>query len=297
LQTVSAPALSHAERTLGLAPASFPFESRFADVAGTRLHYVDEGVGPTLLMVHGNPTWSFVFRHLIVLLRDRFRCIAPDLPGFGLSAAPPRYGFRPEDHARVIAAFVERLALPSYSPVVQDWGGPIGLHVAGREPNQIERLVIGNTFCWPVNGDVHFETFSRLAGSPIGKLAIRRYNAFVNVLIPAGIKRKPVSSATMEAYRRPLPTPELRMPSYVLPRSILGSREFLAECEASLDALKEKPALILWGDADFAFRAKERERFEALFPHHRTVMLHGAGHYIWEDAPDEIASAIRDWWS
>jgi haloalkane dehalogenase len=86
------------------------------------------------------------------------------------------------------------------------------------------------------------------------------------------------------------------MPSWIFPRSILRSHEFLAECEASLGALRDKPALIVWGDADIAFRAKERERFERLFPHHRTVILSGAGHYIWEDAPDEIASALRDWW-
>ena len=294
--TTSVPELSQAERTLGLVPGSFPFESNFADVAGARLHYVDEGTGPVLLMVHGNPTWSFLFRRLIVLLRDRFRCIAPDLPGFGLSVAPAGYGFLPEEHAKVLAAFVDRLALTAFTPVVQDWGGPIGLHVAGRNPDRVERLVIGNTFCWPVNGDVHFEAFSRLMGGPVGKLAIRRYNAFVNVLIPAGIKRNAVSADVMNAYRKPLPTPDRRMPSYVFPRSIVRSRAFLAECEASLAALTSKPALILWGDADFAFRPKERERFEAALPNHRTVILRGAGHYIWEDAPDEIAAAIRDWW-
>jgi len=289
--------LSYAERSLGLAAGSFPLESRFVDVAGARLHYVDEGSGPILLMVHGNPTWSFLFRHLIPLLRDRFRCIAPDLPGFGLSTAPASYDLRPESDAEVLAAFVDRLALPSYTPLVQDWGGPIGLHLAGRFPDRVERLVIGNTFCWPVNGDLHFEAFSRLMGGPIGEFAIRRYNAFVNLLIPAGIKRERVTQETMEAYRRPLPTPERRMASHVLPRSILRSHEFLAEVEASLEALRSKQTLIVWGDADFAFRPKERQRFEGLFPNHRTVVLKGAGHFIWEDAPDDIAAAIREWWN
>lgn len=288
---------SVAERTFGLASGSFPFESNFLDVAGARIHYVDEGTGPILLMLHGNPTWSFVFRHLILLLRDRFRCIAPDLPGFGLSVAPAGYGFLPEEHAQTIEAFVDRLALRSFTPVVQDWGGPLGFHLAGCAPNRIERLVIGNTWCWPVNGDLHFEWFSRLLGGPLGKLLIRRYNAFVNVFIPAGIKRRPVTAEIMEAYRRPLSTPERRMPSCVFPRSILQSRTFLAKCEASLGELKQRPALIVWGDADFAFRSKERARFEASLPQHRTVVLRGAGHYIWEDAPEEIASALREWWN
>lgn len=284
---------SYAETAFELAPGSFPFESRFLDVAGARVHYVDEGAGPILVMVHGNPTWSFVFRHLIVALRDRFRCIALDLPGFGLSVPPADYGFLPEEHARVVAAFVDALALPSFSPVVQDWGGPIGLHVAARNADRVERVIVGNTFCWPVNGDVHFELFSRMMGGPIGRFGIRRYNAFVNLLVPAGIKRQPVTPEIMAAYRRPLPTPERRMPSYIFPRSIIASRTFLADCEASLPALGQKPALILWGDRDIAFRPKERERFESLFPHHTTVALPGSGHYIWEDAPVEIAAAIR----
>ncbi len=277
-------------------PGSFPFASRFAEVGGARVHYVDEGAGPALLMIHGNPTWSFVFRHLVLALRDRFRCIALDLPGFGLSTPPAGYAFLPEQHADVVAQFVDQLALAAFTPVVQDWGGPIGLSVASRVPERVERLVIGNTWCWPVNGDMHFELFSRCFGGPVGKIAIRRYNAFVNLLIPAGIKRKPVTPALMNAYRRPLPTPDRRMPSYVFPRSILHARAFLAQAEAALPALKDRLALIAWGDADIAFRAVERERFETLFPQHRTLPLAGAGHYIWEDAPGEIATALRDWW-
>ena len=287
---------SHAERVLGLRQGSFPFVSKFAEVSGARVHYVDEGAGPILLLLHGNPTWSFVFRQLIMLLRNEFRCIAPDLPGFGLSTAPLGYEYLPQEHARVIAGFVDVLGLRAFTPVVQDWGGPIGLYVAALDPNRVERLVIGNTWSWPVNGDFHFEAFSRTLGGPIGRIAIRRYNAFVNLFIPAGVKRKKVTEDVMNAYRRPLSTPELRMPSYVFPRSICKSHAFLSTCEASLRALRNKPALIVWGDADFAFRSKERERFEVALPRHTTVVLRGARHYIWEDAPDEIASSIRDWW-
>jgi haloalkane dehalogenase len=290
------PAPSYVDRTFGLAPGSFPFESRFLEAAGARVHYVDEGTGPALLMVHGNPTWSFVFRHLIARLSDRFRCIALDLPGFGLSTAPAGYGFTPHEHAEVLTAFVERLGLTSFSPVVQDWGGPIGLSVASRFAARVERLIVGNTFAWPVNGDLHFELFSRTMGGPVGRVAIRRYNAFVNLMIPAGIKRTKVSAATLEAYRRPLPTPERRMPSYIFPRSIIRSRDFLQRCETALPALAGKPALIVWGDADIAFRATERARFEALLPNHHTAILRGAGHYIWEDAPGEIAATLRAWW-
>jgi haloalkane dehalogenase len=195
-----------------------------------------------------------------------------------------------------MAAFIDSIGLKTFTPVVQDWGGPIGLYVAGLDPNRIERLIIGNTWSWPVNGDIHFEMFSRLMGGPIGKFGIRNFNVFVNLFMPAGIKRRAITPDLMAAYRRPLPTPDRRMPSYVFPRSIRKSREFLAACEASLGTLAGKPALILWGDADIAFRAQERERFEAVLTERRTVVLGGAGHYIWEDAPTEIVAAISDWW-
>ena len=141
---------SLAERVLGLRQGSFPFASKFLDVSGARVHYVDEGAGPVLLLLHGNPTWSYVCRQLIMLLRTEFRCIAPDLPGFSLSTAPLGYEYLPQEHARVIAAFVDTLDLRAFTPVVQDWGGPIGLYVAGLDPNRVERLVIGNTWSWPV---------------------------------------------------------------------------------------------------------------------------------------------------
>lgn len=162
---------SHAESALGLSQGTFPFTSRFIDVSGSRIHYVDEGTGPVFLMLHGNPTWSFLFRKLIVLLRDRFRCIAPDLPGFGLSTATSGSAYLPEEHARVIAAFVDGLGLETLTPVVHDWGGPIGFHVDGLDPNRIELLVIGNTWSWPVNGDFHFEhTFPIQGKGPMSRV-------------------------------------------------------------------------------------------------------------------------------
>ncbi len=98
----------------------YPFESRFADVDGARVHYVDEGAGPPLLLLHGNPTWSFLYREIIRGLRDRFRCIAPDYPGFGLSQPPPGYGFTAAEHAAVIERFVSELDLTGVTMMVQD---------------------------------------------------------------------------------------------------------------------------------------------------------------------------------
>ena len=282
-------------RPAWVSPELFPYESHFIDVDGCRVHYVDEGEGPVLLLLHGNPTWSFLYRHLIGRLRRRFRCIALDFPGFGLSRARPGYGFTPAEHASVVERFVAELALGSYTPVVHDWGGPIGLAVASRHPDRIRAVVICNTFAWPVDGERHFEWFSKLMGGPVGRLAIRRLNAFVNGIVPAGTRRH-LSRAEMAHYRRPFPTPDARMPTYVFPREILASREFLAEAEAGLGRLAHHPALIAWGARDFAFRDTERRRLEVAFPRHRSVVFEQAGHYIQEDASADLAGEIERWW-
>ncbi|MBX7193143.1 MAG: alpha/beta fold hydrolase [Sandaracinaceae bacterium] len=275
-----------------LTPELFPFKSRFLSLEGHVVHYVDEGRGPILLMLHGNPTWSFAWRHLILALRDRFRCVALDYPGFGLSVAKDGYDHRPESHAKVVASFVEALDLRDVTPVVQDWGGPIGLWVSGRVPERVKALVIGNTMAWPVDDDPHFVRFSSMMGGPIGGFFIRHFNAFVNVMIPMGTPKRKVGKDAMRAYRLPLATPERREASRVFPWAIVGSTPFLRETEAGLARLVDKPVLLCWGTKDIAFREKERLRFEKTFPRARTTILEGAGHYVQEDAPDEIATAI-----
>lgn len=270
----------------------YPFESNFLDLEGHRLHYVDEGQGPTLLLLHGNPTWSFLYRHLIVRLRGRFRCVAPDYPGFGLSRARPGYDFRAASQAAVLAAFVERLDLRNVIAFGQDWGGPIGFHVASGRPERFDGFIIGNTWAWPLDGDPHFERFARLLGGPVGAWAIRWLNAFVNVMIPLGLHTARLSKAEMNAYRAPFSTREAREATHVFPRELVEAGAFLREVESGLSRLRHLPALIVWGLHDFALRRRERERFENEFPDHETVLLRHAGHFIQEDAPEEIAEAI-----
>lgn len=273
----------------------FPFESRFADIDGHTVHYVDEGTGPTLLFLHGNPTWSFLWRDVIRELRAGFRCVALDYPGFGLSTPRPGYRYLPEEHADVVTGFVDALGLDGITLVGQDWGGPIGLAAAIRRPAAFDRLVLANTWAWPVNGTLHFEAFSRLIGGLPARFLVRRLNLLVNTFIPTGHRRRTPTAAEMTHYRRALDTPERRQACAVLPGRVLASRAFFAEVEAGLVTLAHLPALIVWGDADIAFRATERARLEAVFPHHRTVVVEGAGTYVESDAPEEFVAAIRDW--
>jgi haloalkane dehalogenase len=271
----------------------YPFQDRYLHIGGSTVHYVDEGSGPTLLLLHGNPTWSFLYREVIIGLRGEYRCVAVDFPGFGLSAAPLGYGFTPAEHADVLARFVEELDLTGVTMMVQDWGGPIGFAVATRQPQRFIRFVIGNTWAWP-KADLGTQAFSRILGSPLGRYLIEQRNFFVETILPGGVRRRRLSDEEMNAYRGPFPTPGSRRPVAVFPREILGSRPFLAEISEALPTLSDRRALVVWPTKDIAFREPERKRWEALFPTHNTVQLEGAGHYMQEDAAADIVAAIAD---
>ncbi|MCZ4536986.1 alpha/beta fold hydrolase [Gordonia terrae] len=273
----------------------FPFDSHFIDIAGHTVHYVDEGSGPTLLLLHGNPTWSFLWREVIKDLRADFRCIAMDLPGFGLSTARTGYSYLPEQHAEVVAEFVDALDLSWVTLVGQDWGGPIGVAAAQRRPDAFGRLVLANTWAWPVNGILHFEAFSRIMGGPPARFLVRHLNLLVNTFIATGHRRRRPTAAEMEHYRRAQDTAQRRQASAVLPGRILASRAFFADIEARLPDLAQLPTLIVWGEADIAFRPEERERLQEAFPDNRTVIVAGAGTYVESDASEEFSAAVRDW--
>ncbi len=282
------------ERPAWVVDELFPFESRFINIDGHRIHYVDEGSGATLLFLHGNPTWSFDYSKVIESLRNEFRCVAVDYPGFGLSSAAPGYRYLPAEHTQVIDGFLEALGLSEVTLVAHDWGGPIGLATAQRRPEAFDRLVLTNTWAWPV-GDPLVQIMSHVMGSPIGRLLIRQLNLFVNVMIPIGHRLTKPTNEQMAHYQNALGSPARREASAVFPREITSSRAFLAEIEAGLADIAALPTLIIWGDGDFAFGSKELRRWERTFADHETVIVKGAGHFVPSDAPEQFAAAIRRW--
>lgn len=272
----------------------FPFKSRFIDIDGHHIHYVDEGSGPTLLFLHGNPTWSFDYSQVISSLRQEFRCVAVDYPGFGLSQAAPGYRYLPTEHAQVVGAFVDALVLNEVTLVGHDWGGPIGLATVQQRPEVFNRLVLTNTWAWPVT-DPLVQTMSHVMGSPMGRIAIKQLNLFVNLMIPIGHRLTKPTAEHMAHYKQALGSPARREASAVFPREITASRTFLADIEAGLPGIATLPTLIIWGDADFAFGTNELRQWEQTFTNHLTVIIKGAGHYVPSDAPEQFEAAIRDW--
>lgn len=173
--------------------------------------------------------------------------------------------------------------------MVQDWGGPIGLGFAGRRPELVHSLILGNTWAWPAQGGM--VAFSLVFGNCLARFLIRRYNTLAKWLIPAGTNR-PLTEAELRAYMAPFSTPASRLPTWIFPREIRGSKAYLTQVEAGLSRLREKSALVVWGEADGAFGEAERVRLLEYFPHHNVCLLAGAKHFIQENAPNEICAAI-----
>lgn len=267
--------------------------SHFATVNGNRVHYVDVGSGPTLLLLHGNPTSSLVWQGVIDRLSSSFRCVAPDYPGFGRSTGADDYTYTVREHAAVVAGLVEQLDLRDYVVAMQDWGGPIGITAAAQDPARVRGLVVANTWAWPVNGDPRFEIASRLMGGPVGRLAITRLNLFVKVVLPMGHRLRKLTDDEMTAYREAMSTATSRRAAAALPAAILGERSLLADAEEAVKRFAERPSLIVWADKDIAFQGRELERWRRLLPTGTVVPVPGAGHFVQSDAPEAVAAAIQ----
>ena len=269
----------------------FPFESRWFDSAVGPVHYIDEGVGDPILFLHGNPTWSFLYRGLVIRLKKKFRCIALDYPGFGLSVRPENYGSTPAEHADVVSALVRHLDLTKVTIMGQDWGGPIGMRVALDNVPRLRALVMGNTWYWPLDA-WHLKTFAYVMSSAPMQTQILRRNFFVEKVMPLAVKH-PLAEEVMHHYREALPTPKSRIGVAEFPRQLMEASLWLGDLADEVrETLANVPLLLTWGIDDFAFPRHFMERFRDDF---RLVTTHrlDAKHYIQEDAPSEIAEAIE----
>jgi haloalkane dehalogenase len=271
----------------------FDVQHRFLELDGARIHYVDEGEGEALLLLHGNPSWSFLYRKIIAALRGEFRCVALDFPGYGLSDAAPGYGFTPQEHSDLLERFVDRLGLTDLTMMVQDWGGPVGLGFGGRRPELVTRLIIGNTFAWPLDDVWRIRAFSWLMGGPVGRSLTYAFNFVPRSFFLRGFARK-LDPEVLGMYLAPWRERRRRAAAVIAPRQLIAASAFLHAVEDNLPRLADRPALIVWGLRDVAFRGAERGRFERTFTNHTTVLFDNASHFLQEDVGDQIAESIRD---
>jgi haloalkane dehalogenase len=273
----------------------YPFESHYLPLEMGRLQYLDEGHGTPIVMVHGNPAWSFLYRHFIKGLSPEHRCIVPDHMGFGLSDKPREWSYRPVDHAQNLQALIEHLGLRDITLIVQDWGGPIGLSYAVGKPENVRSLVIMNTWMWPVDDDWYYRAFSGFVGGPIGRFLIKRFSFFVNgVMKVATCDRSKLSGSVHQRYVQPLANPADRKGCWVLPREIIASTDWLRGLWGQREEIVDKPVLILWGMKDIAFREKELQSWQQFFTDSQVHRLEVVGHFVQEEYGPEAVSIVAE---
>ena len=270
----------------------YPFESHWFEREGVAMHYVDEGEGMPIVMLHGNPTWSFLYRDIIQALPAGYRALAPDYPGFGQSDHPPGYGYTPEEHAWWVRHWLDDLDIDEFVLVVQDWGGPIGMWNATGMPDRIAGLVILNTWAWPPHNGA--KVFSHIMGGSIGRRLCLKKNFFADTIVKKSMYyAKAKSPDVFKAYTDPFPTESSRLGTWVFPRAIRTETAWLAQIESRLDRLRGKPVEFVWAMKDIAFANPEvMNKWKEYFPDAPWHEIAKASHYIQEDAPEFIAETI-----
>ena len=273
---------------------AYPFRSRHLQLTAGRMHYVNEGAGEALLFVHGTPTWSFEYRHLIKALAPRYRCIAPDHLGFGLSERPPTFAYTPEAHAAALAEFVDRLGLDRFTLVAHDFGGPIGLPLALESPSRVGPVILMNTWMWPFDDDVGMKRRAMIAGGAVGRLLYKYANASLRFLAPSAYGER--AKLTPEIHRQYLEVFQDRasraLVLHALARSMLGSGPFYAGLLARAAQLRSRPVLIVWGMKDTAFQPYQLARWHQVLPEAEICRIASAGHWPHEEEPSQVSEAI-----
>jgi cis-3-alkyl-4-acyloxetan-2-one decarboxylase len=280
----------------------YPFKNNFLEINGLKYHYVDEGSGEPVVMIHGNPTWSFYYRNLILSTRDSYRTIAPDHIGCGLSDKPDdsRYNYTLKQRVDDLERLLEHLEIrEKITLVLHDWGGMIGMAYATRHPQKIKRFVIMNTSCFHLPKDKPLPWQLKLSRTCIGGFLIRGLNMFSEGAVHTCCIRKNMSPEIKHGYIAPYDSWRNRIAVLRFVQDIPlkpgdSSYEIVSLVEKGLEKFKDVPMLIIWGEKDFVFDNVFRDGWIKRFPDAEVHSYPDAGHYILEDAADEIIPIIKD---
>jgi haloalkane dehalogenase len=272
---------------------AYPFHPGSFDSAEGRIRYLDEGRGRPILIVHGTPSWSFEWRHVVRELAGEFRVIVPDHLGFGLSDKPrdPTI-LRPADHARRLRELAAALDLEDAIIVAHDFGGPIAMPLVLDDRRRVAGMVAINTWCWA--GDARSRRLSALVRSPLGRLLYRRLNASPRWLVPMAFgDRRTLDRATHRHYLAPFGSWSERAAPWVLGVELAGSDAWYEALWSRRAELAELPLALVWGMRDPAFGPAALARWIEAFPSATVDRLPGCGHFPAEEAPDRVVAAIR----
>ena len=285
----------------------YPFTPRAFVREGLKQSYLDEGQGAPVLMLHGNPSWSFYYRHLVLGLRERWRCVVPDHIGMGLSDKPDdeHYPFTLERRVEDLDALMAHLRVKRGLPeqgltlVLHDWGGMIGMAWAERNPGRVSRLVILNTAAFPNPRGRRIPLALRLGrDSRVGAWTILEHNAFARGAARFGV-RTPMPPEVRAAYLAPYDTPAHRLATLRFVQDIPlrpgePGYDLVARTGAGLDRYAGLPALVCWGMRDFVFDRPFLREWRRRLPQAEVHEFADAGHYVLEDAHARIVPLVRD---
>lgn len=273
----------------------YPFKSNFLEIKGHQYHYVDEGKGEPIVMVHGNPTWSFYFRRLITAFSPKYRVIAPDHMGCGLSDKPQDLDYCLETHIENLETLLISLKLEKITLVLHDWGGAIGMGFAVRYPNKIKNIVILNSGAFSMH---HIPLRIAVGKIPwLGEKLIRNLNLFCKLATSMAVTKK-MSPEVKKGFLLPYQTFEDTIAVYKFVKDIPlrpehPSFEVLLQVEHGLWMFREYPVCIIWGMKDWCFSQRFLDRWMLYYPQSQIFPIRDAGHYILEDAPDEVISHVK----
>ena len=280
----------------------YDFQSHYLDRRGHQYHYLDEGQGDPLVMLHGNPSWSFMYRELVRAFRDSYRTVVPDHMGCGLSDKPSseEYSYTLEERVSDLEALLNEKGIHSdITLILHDWGGPIGMTYAARHPSRISRLIILNTaaFLLPPEKSLHW-SLSLCRDSRVAWFLILRFNAFARMAGYLGC-RQLMPGRIRRAYRGPYDTwanriATLRFVQDIPLTSADASYGLLQQTQENLYRFQQTPMLICWGERDFIFDGDFLKEWIRRFPQAQVHRFPEAGHYVLEERPAAIVPLIRD---
>ena len=294
----SVPAVDPAARRVGFA-AEYPFAPHFFDSGAGRMHYIDEGPreAPCMLMLHGNPTWSFYYRHLVRAFSTTYRVVAPDHLGCGFSDKPPAGPYTLRGHIDRLAGLVDHLGLSNITLVVHDWGGAIGMGYAVEHPERVGRFVVFNTAAFPSKHMPWQIGLCRIPG--FGAAAIRGFNAFVRgALATCAVHSERLTPAVRAGYLAPYDSWANRIANLRFVEDIPMSRRhpthaLLSAIGEDIQKFQRHPMLIVWGAKDYVFNDRFYEEWRRRFPNARCQYIADAGHFVVEDAHERIVPWIE----
>jgi haloalkane dehalogenase len=294
LTTTALPPRTPASGVPWLAREDYPFTSRFMEVDGGAVHYVDEGAGSPVVLVHGTPSWSWEWRRSIAALRGDHRVLAPDHIGFGLSDKPADWDYTPAAHARNLATLLDAQDLHDATVVVHDFGGPIGLSWVLDHPDRVSRVVIVNTWMWSLSDDPRAARLSKLVAGPVGRYLYLDRNASPRKLIPWSVgKGFETDDAFLRPYTDVLPDPEHRLGPWRLGVELAGSSDWYASLWERRDTLRHLDVTLVWGMDDPTFGPATLDRWAEALPGAKVVRLDGVGHFPQEEAAERFVAVVR----